>query len=206
MPMPHSVERPLVIQHKRCIYVLGGYDDDDQMLSKVAQYNIEDDTWKECEEMPEVCESDESGVVVHKNKIKVITTDKCMMYDDDTDTWTFYHYVALGDRVNAFIKKGQIWAVVYNFGSEHGSTNDDADDSGQSSISSEYSSESILTDDGYDCEHDDDSEHSLVSSDDYRESSLTDDCEHSLMSYDDVNNVWKHEMDVVAWDTDTLHN
>ena len=78
------------------------------MLSKVAQYNIEDDTWKECEDMPEVCESDGSGVVVHKNKIKVITVDKCMMYGDDTDTWTVKHYGALGDRVKAFIKKVQI--------------------------------------------------------------------------------------------------
>ena len=176
MPMPHAVTSPLVIQHKRSIYVLGGYDDDDQMLSKVAQYNIEDDTWKECEDMPEVSDSAGSGVVVHKNKIKVITVDKCMMYDDDTDTWAVQHYDALGDKVNAFIKRGQIWAVVYSYGSEYDSADDDDGDSGQSSISSDDDSESISTNDEYDSVH-------------------------SLMTYDDVENVWKYELDVVAWHT-----
>ena len=48
--MPHEVESPIVIQHQQCIYVLGGYNYSVQ--SFVSQYNIEDDTWKQCSDMP----------------------------------------------------------------------------------------------------------------------------------------------------------
>ena len=115
--MPHAVRSPLVIQHKRCIYVLGGYHSGSmriKMTSTVLQYSIEDDTWQKCKDMPEACSNYRAGVVVHGNRIKVITVDRCMMYDDDTDTWTVQQYDNLGVRVKAFIKRGQIWAVVVN--------------------------------------------------------------------------------------------
>ena len=112
--MSHAVSCPLVVQHKRCIYVLGGYDSKNQVQSTVSQYSIEDDTWKECGDMPEACNSDEAGVVVHENRIKVITVDRCMMYDDDTDSWTVQQYDDLGDGINAFIKRRKIWAVLRN--------------------------------------------------------------------------------------------
>ena len=107
--MPHGVHCPLVIQHQQCIYVLGGYN-----KTSVSQYNIEDDTWKRCSDMPVACNSSVAGVVVHEGRIKVITVDKCLMYADDTDTWTVKHYNKLGDRVNAFVKRGQICAAVQN--------------------------------------------------------------------------------------------
>ena len=112
--MPHTVSCPLVVQHKRCIYVLGGYDSANRLTSTVSQYSIEDDTWKECKDMPEACSSDKSGVVVHGNGMKVITVDRCMMYDDDTDAWAVQQYDNLGDGVKAFIKRRKIWTVVGN--------------------------------------------------------------------------------------------
>ena len=36
------------------------------------------------------------------------------MYADDTDTWTVKQYDKLGDRINAFVRNGQICAVVQN--------------------------------------------------------------------------------------------
>ena len=110
--MPHAVRDPLVIQHQQCIYVLGGYNYSVQ--SSVSQYNIKDDTWKQCNDMPVACDSDEAGVVVHEGRIKVITVDRCLMYADDTDTWTVKRYNKLGDRINAFVRRGQICAVVQN--------------------------------------------------------------------------------------------
>ena len=110
--MPYVVSSPLVIQHQQCIYVLGGFFYGVQ--SSVSQYNIKDDTWKRCSDMPVACDSEESGVVVHEGRIKVITVDRCLMYADDTDTWTVKRYNKLSSRVNAFVKKGQICAVVRN--------------------------------------------------------------------------------------------
>ena len=107
--MPYAVYNPLVIQHQQCIYVLGGYN-----KTSVSQYNIQDDTWKRCSDMPVTCESRVTGVVVHDNRIKVITVDKCLMYADDTDTWTVKQYNKLGDRVKAFVRGGQICAAVQN--------------------------------------------------------------------------------------------
>ena len=112
--MPHAVSCPLVIQHQQCIYVLGGYNTSGTQ-SSVSQYNMEDDIWKQCSDMPVACTSDEAGVVVHEGRIKVITGDKCMMYSDDNDTWTVKQYNKLGDRINAFVRTGQICAVVRNY-------------------------------------------------------------------------------------------
>ena len=89
--MPHEVSRPLVIQHQQCIYVLGG-DNHNGIQSSVSQYNIEDDTWKQCRNMPVACKCTADGVVVHEDRIKVITEDACLMYADDTDTWTVKQY------------------------------------------------------------------------------------------------------------------
>ena len=111
--MPHAVQGPLLIQHQQCIYVLGGNNSGDQ--SYVSQYNIKDDTWKQCSDMPGACTSEEAGVVVHEGRIKVITEDKCLMYADDTDTWTVKQYNRIGDRINAFVRREQICAVVRNY-------------------------------------------------------------------------------------------
>ena len=110
--MPHAVRDPLVIQHQHCICVLGGKKYSG-IKSSVSQYNIEDDTWKQCKNMPVACDSDEAGVVVHEGRIKVITV-KCLIHADDTDTWTVKRYNKLGDRINAFVRRGQICAVVQN--------------------------------------------------------------------------------------------
>ena len=123
--MPHAVCRPLVIQHQQCIYVLGGSNNGDQ--SFVSQYNIQDDTWKRCSDMPVACGCGKAGVVVHEDRIKVITVDKCLMYADDTDTWTVKQYNKLGDTVNAFVKRGQICAVVENDGTYSVMIYDDVD-------------------------------------------------------------------------------
>ena len=112
--MPHEVRDPLVIQHQQCIYVLGGYYNGIQ--SYVSQYNIKGDIWKRCSDMPVVCSSVEAGVVVNDGRIKVFTVDKCLMYADDTDTWTVKRYNKLGDRINAFVRRGQICAAVWNGG------------------------------------------------------------------------------------------
>ena len=120
--MPHGVQCPLVVQHQQCIYVLGGYN-----KTSVSQYNIEDDTWKRCNDMSVSCSSLAAGVVVHEDRIKVITVDRCLMYADDTDTWTVKQYYRLGDAVNAFVRGGQICALVQKGGTYSMMSYDDVD-------------------------------------------------------------------------------
>ena len=110
--MPLKLRSPLLVQHQQCIYVLGGYNN--IRKSTVSQYNIKDDTWKRCSDMPVACYNEDAGVVVHEDRIKVITVDKCLMYADDTDAWTVKQYNKLGSHVNAFVRKGQICAAVRN--------------------------------------------------------------------------------------------
>ena len=109
--MSHAVSSPLMIQHQQCIYVLGGYSNNG-IQSSVSQYNIKDDTWKRCSDMPEACRSDYAGVVVHEGRIKVIKVKCMLMYGD---TWTVKGYNKLGDAVKAFVRSGQICAVVRNY-------------------------------------------------------------------------------------------
>ena len=111
-PMLHAVSRPLVMQHRQYIYSFGGSDYDSHRQSHVSRYSIADDTWTECRDMPVACNSTVAEVVVHEGRIKVITVDKCLIYADDTDTWTDKPYNKLGDGINAFTKRGQIWAAV----------------------------------------------------------------------------------------------
>ena len=123
--MPHAVYSPLVIQHQQCIYVLGG--SSRGCKSSVSQYNIKDDTWKQSGDMPVACGSHDAGVVVHEDRIKVITVDKCLMYADDTDTWTVKQYNKPGDAVNVFVRRGQICAAVRNDGTYSMMSYDDVD-------------------------------------------------------------------------------
>ena len=44
---------------------------------------IEDDEWNRCKKMSVPCSD-----VVHEDRIKKITVDKCLTYADDTDAWT----------------------------------------------------------------------------------------------------------------------
>ena len=113
--MPCAVRRPLVIRHQQCIYVLGGYNDNGLLQYSVSQYNIEDDTWKRCSDMPVAWDNYDAGVVVHDGGIKVFTVDQCLIYADDTDTWTAKQYNTLGGDVKTFVRHGQIWAMVLNF-------------------------------------------------------------------------------------------
>ena len=123
--MPHAVRSPLVVQHQQSIYVLGGRNN--HVLSVASQqYNIKDDTWKRCSDMPLACDNYEAGVVVHKDRVKVIT-GKCLMYADDTDTWTAKQYNKLGHSVNAFVRRGQICAAVRNVNTHRMMSYDDVD-------------------------------------------------------------------------------
>ena len=110
--MPHRLTHPLVIKYQESIFVLGG--DDSGHRSHVSQYNIEDDTWKQHSIMPVDCLSYEAGVVVHKNRIKVFTVDKCLIYDDDTDNWTVKRYTKLGNAIQPLVRGEQIYAAVTN--------------------------------------------------------------------------------------------
>ena len=112
--MPHAVKCPLVVKHQQSIYVLGGENEDGEQKSYVSQYNMENDTWKQCSDMPVACDREDAGVVVHEGRIKVVTVDKCLVYDDDTDTWTVKQYNKLGDAINAFVLGEQICAAVQN--------------------------------------------------------------------------------------------
>ena len=112
--MSRIVKYPFVIHHKQCIYVLGGYNTNGSQSSSVSQFNIKDDTWKQCSDMPVACNSDGAGIVVHEGIIKVITPDKCLVYADDTDTWIVKSYNKLGNAINPIVRRGQICAVVSN--------------------------------------------------------------------------------------------
>ena len=125
--IPHKIYSPLVVQHQQCLYVLGGYANNGPQSSLLQQYNIEDDTWKQRSDMPVACSSYEAGVVVHEDRIKVITVDKCLMYANDTDTWTVKQYNKLGKAVKPFVRGGQIYAVVQNGGTYSMMRYDDVD-------------------------------------------------------------------------------
>ena len=96
------------------LHVLGGYNGKGDEQFSVLHYNIKDDTWKRCSDMPVACSGDVAGVVVHEGRIKVFTGDECLIYTDDADTWTVKQYNRLGNAVNAFVGKEQICAVEWN--------------------------------------------------------------------------------------------
>ena len=114
--MPLAVGDPLVIQHRQSIFVLGGQGVNYSFLNSVLKYNIAGDTWKRCKDMLVHCDRHVAGVVVYKNRIKVITVNQCLTYDVDNDMWYTELYTKLGDKLNAFVYRGQICAAVQNDG------------------------------------------------------------------------------------------
>ena len=110
--MPTARTHLLVIQHSESIYVLGGYSQGQGCLTSVLVYNLANDRWHNCKDMPIACDSDNADVVEHDGKIKVVTADACMVYEDNTDTWSVERYNELGDSAKVFTHKGQICASV----------------------------------------------------------------------------------------------
>ena len=171
-PMSHAVSSSLVIQHQQCIYVLGGMTNN-RAQSSVLQYNIKDDKWKQCSRMPVGSNSNVAGVIVHEDRMKVFTVDKCLIYADDTDTWTVKQYHKIGDAVNVFVAGGHILAATQNSGKSNSIFDEDhilapVQNCGTGAFSG-------------------------------RSTSGT----YSMLSYDDVNNVCKtvHERIDNAWET-----
>ena len=110
--MPHALRNPLAIHHQPFIYVLGGRLNNHEQQSSVSKYNIQYNAWVRCSDMPVSCDSMDARVVVQNGKVKVVTKDQLLVYDEVTDTWSINHFNRFGEFYNIFVKRGQICAAV----------------------------------------------------------------------------------------------
>ena len=111
-PLIHAVSSPVCKIHKDTIYVIGsGYSSGDK---HVQNFNMNTKTWTLKKQLPRGCNRYTSGVVIHEDKLAVITKDQMMSYDDVTDNWDIikYNSITAGSRITAVEHEGQICAYV----------------------------------------------------------------------------------------------
>ena len=102
-------------EHYMSIYAVNG-----RQEPALRNLRMQDDKWKQCW-FPEhymSISNTVAGVVVHEDKIKLFTVNKCVMYDASDDTWFVTEYYpqnnkAIGKKVNAFVSGGQIRGTVW---------------------------------------------------------------------------------------------
>ena len=80
-PMIHDVSSPVCRIHKDTIYVIGSYNND----KLVQSFNMNIKTWALKKKLPRGCFRHTAGVVIHADKLTIITKDQMMSYDDVTD-------------------------------------------------------------------------------------------------------------------------
>ena len=108
----HAVCASVCKIHKDTIYVIGSVNSDADKL--VQSFNMNTKTWTLKKQLPRGCDSVNSGVVIHEDKLAVITKDQMMSYDDVTDNWDIIKYdsITAGSRMTAIEHGGQICAYV----------------------------------------------------------------------------------------------
>ena len=104
----HAVGSPVCKIHKDTIYVIGSADKHGQ------SFNMNTKTWTLKKQLPRGCNRYDSGVVIHEDKLAVITKDQMMSYDDVTDNWDIIKYdsITAGSWMTAMEHEGQICAYV----------------------------------------------------------------------------------------------
>ena len=113
--MIHNVNTPTCAIHKDTIYVISS-PNTASTDTHVQSFNINTMTWALKKELPRGCCKFESGVVIHADKLTVITNDQMMSYDDVTDNWDIVKYNSITDRVlmTPMKHEGQICAHVWD--------------------------------------------------------------------------------------------
>ena len=103
----------MVIYDHNFIYVLGGQDPMKTSVQVFDHFN-ETSGWKKRKDMPSGCNRDDSGVIVYRGKVTVITPDQCMQYSREKDSWHTEKYTcgSLGKSVQPLIYEGCIVACV----------------------------------------------------------------------------------------------
>ena len=110
-PLVHAVYNPVCKIHRDTIYVIGSGNGDDK---HVQSFSMITKTWTLKKRLPRGCDSWVSGVVIHADKLTVITKDQMMSNDDVTDNWDIIEYnsITAGDNMTAMKNEGQICADV----------------------------------------------------------------------------------------------
>ena len=119
-PMHHGMASPLVVIYEDMLYVIGGINSEDKSFNRLVQAldltdkDNEKDLadWKVCAKLPQGCDNTNSGFVIYKDKLSVLTTEYCMTYDDVADKWSVVQYECQGDQLKPLIYKNNIWALV----------------------------------------------------------------------------------------------
>ena len=111
-PLIEPVCLSLVTSHNNLIYVLGGWDHENER-NCVQVYNTDTNTWKLGGYVPRTCSNHNAGVVIYKGKLTVAADGKCMSYDDMLNRWDVVAIKSLGDHLKPVIYQNQLHACVH---------------------------------------------------------------------------------------------
>ena len=84
--------------------------------TKVQRYNIETSEWTFIKDLPFGVHNLCAAAVVYKNRLTVVSSERLMSYEQESDTWSVKEYEKLGWVPTALIMDGEICTCIYEYG------------------------------------------------------------------------------------------
>ena len=109
-PLLEAVVQPVTLLHNQHLFVMGinwaaGH-------TKVQRYNIETSEWAFIKDLPFGVTNLTAAAVVYKNRLTVVSSERLMSYEQESDTWSVKIYEYLGLLSTALIVDGELCTCI----------------------------------------------------------------------------------------------
>ena len=102
-PLLEVVVQPVTLLHNQYLFV---------MLSKVQRYNIETSEWTFIKDLPFSVFNFTAAAVVYKNRLTVVSRERLMSYEQESDTWSVKEYEDMGWVSTALIVDRELCTCI----------------------------------------------------------------------------------------------
>ena len=106
-PLLEDVVQPVTLLYNQYLFVIGSYLQQENS-TKVQRYNIETSEWTFIKDLPFGVHNLCAAAVVYKNRLTVVSSERLMSYEQESDTWSVKEYEDLDWVPTALIVDGEL--------------------------------------------------------------------------------------------------
>ena len=114
-PLLKDVVQPVTLLHNQHLFVMGSYLKQGNS-TKVVRYNLETSEWTFIKDLPFGMFNLTAAAVVYKNRLNVVSSERLMSYEQESDTWSVREYEDLGDVPMALIVDDELCICITRIG------------------------------------------------------------------------------------------
>ena len=115
-PMLGDVVQPVTLLHNQYLFVMGSYLNEGNNSHKLQRYNIETSECTFIKDLPFGMFNLTAAAVVYKNRLTVVSRERLMSYEQESDTWSVKEYEDLGDVTTALKVDEELCTCIYRNG------------------------------------------------------------------------------------------